>query len=423
MSSITVSNQASINSNLFNSNLFSIGAERLALLGKHHKALMQGYLAGYVDETAFSEIALKKLIAARILWRPDEQQPLALRPLVSELIASMVADENRRQINADVAQKLEQIRNRVQAYRDAQFKGDYSVAELQLQRLTEQVHDLSGQFEEAIDSLWHRLNSDFGFVSSLDDKIRENERAQKQLRRLLDGLGLLDFNELIELAEGNNQLRKLLVSQLQNQLSSHHSSLLEVQKRLLALLAKFRQQQARSMLIANMAAFLRQHPKYQPADYANRSEVPQLFNQAAAIIPQAAVALDRASERQVLAELVRQLPRPSLHQPLEQQSASASIQPDDEAIIARQQALKLDVENFYLRVIDEASSLSALDYLLEKELAWDSEMWLYQIIAEYQALPIEEKQMFLIKREETVQSEVNNLLLIQDVKIGLQIAL
>lgn len=404
------------------SNLFSIGAERLALLGKHHKPLMQGYLDGFIDESAFSEGALKKLIAARILWRPDEQQPLALRPLVSELIASMVSDENRRQINADVAEKLEQIRNRVQAYRDAQYKGDYSVAELQLQRLTEHVHDLSGQFEEAIDSLWHRLNSDFGFVSSLDDKIRENERAQKQLRRLLDGLDLLDFNELIELSEGNNHLRKLLVSQLQTQLSSHHSSLLEVQKRLIELLAKFRQQQSRSLLITNMAAFLRQHPKYQPADYPNRSDVPALFNQASAIKAQAAIALDKASERQALAELVRALPR---HNPVtlpDTQSASFADIQQDEEIAARQQALKIDVENFYLRVIDQGGQLSAIDYLHTQQLSWDSEMWLYQIIAEHQALPADEKQMFAIMREETPVSAVNSLLLIRDITIRLEAA-
>ncbi|NRQ41679.1 hypothetical protein HRH59_03725 [Rheinheimera sp. YQF-2] len=404
------------------SNLFTIGAERLALLGKHHKALMQGYLDGFVDETVFSEAALKKLIAARILWRPDEQQPLALRPLVSELIASMVADENRRQINADVAEKLEQIRNRVQAYRDAQFKGDYSVAELQLQRLTEHVHDLSGQFEEAIDSLWHRLNSDFGFVASLDDKIRENERAQKQLRRLLDGLALLDFNELIELAEGNNHLRKLLVSQLQSQLSSHHSSLLEVQKRLVELLAKFRQQQARSLLIANMAAFLRQHPKYQPADYANRSELPALFNQAAAIVPKAAIALDNASERQVLAGLVRALPRQQSLTLPDTPGASFAVQWQDETIAARQQALKTDVENFYLRVIDHGGKLSALEYLAQQQLQWDSEIWLYQIIAEYQALPVDEKRMFAIVRDEAPASSMNQLLLIRDISLQLQAA-
>ncbi|WP_019676357.1 hypothetical protein [Arsukibacterium perlucidum] len=402
------------------SNLLNIGAERLALLGKHHKALMQGYLDGFIDETAFSEGALKKLIAARILWRPDEQHPLALRPLVSELIASMVADENRRQINADVAEKLEQIRNRVQAYRDAQFKGDYSVAELQLQRLTEHVHDLSGQFEEAIDSLWHRLNSDFGFVASLDDKIRENERAQKQLRRLLDGLDLLDFNELIELSEGNNHLRKLLVSQLQNQLSSHHSSLLEVQKRLVELLAKFRQQQARSMLIANMAAFLRQHPTYQPADYPNRSELPKLFNQAASIVPQAAIALDNASDRQSLAELVRALPRYQPVKLLDTESASFSSVMVDDEIAARQQALKTDVENFYLRVIDQGGKLSALEYLEQQALEWDSEIWLYQIIAEYQALPQDEKQMFAIVRDEAPASSMNQLLLIRDISLHLK---
>lgn len=404
------------------SNLFSIGAERLALLGKHHQALMQGYLDGFIDETVFSDVALKKLMGARILWRPDEQQPLALRPLVSELIASMVADENRRQINADVAEKLEQIRNRVQAYRDAQYQGDYSVAELQLQRLTEHVHDLSGQFEEAIDSLWHRLNSDFGFVSSLDDKIRENERAQKQLRRLLDGLDLLDFNELIELAEGNSHLRKLLVSQLQSQLSSHHSSLLEVQKRLLELLAKFRQQQSRSMLINNMAAFLRQHPKYQPADYPNRSELPLLFNQAAPIVPQAAIALDKASERQLLAELVRAIPKATSLPLPDQQSADFAIALQDEAIAARQQALKLDVENFYLRVIDSTSSLSALEYLAEQQLNWDSEIWLYQIIAEHQGLPADEKQMFALLRDEAPASSMNQLLLIRDISLQLQTA-
>ena len=118
------------------SNLFAIGAERLALLGKHHKVLMQAYLEGFIDETALTDKALKSLMAARILWRPDEQQSLTLRPLVSELIASMVADENRRQVNADVAEKLEQIHNRVQAYKEAQHQGDYLIAETQLQRLT-----------------------------------------------------------------------------------------------------------------------------------------------------------------------------------------------------------------------------------------------------------------------------------------------
>lgn len=407
------------------SSLFSIGAERLALLGKYHKVLMQGYLQGFVDETELSESVLKKLIAARILWRPDETQPLTLRPQLSELIASMVSDENRRQVNADVAQKLEQINNRVQAYKEAQYKGDYSVAEMQLQRLTELVHDLSGQFEEAIDSLWNRLNTDFGFVGSLNEKIRENERAQQQLRRLLDGLQLIDFNQLIELAEGNSQLRKLLVSRLQHQLSAHHGSLLEVQKRLVALLARFRQQQSRSLLVNNMVAFLKQHPAYCPADYPHRSHVPDLFNQAAPMPLKAFAAFDRAGERQRLAELVHQLPKTVPQALPDSQSAAITTAFNDEAIDARQKALKQDVESFYLHIIDRGAenpaepTVSALDYLETQQLEWDPEIWLYQILADYQTLPKQDQKLFRMIHVEHPVSAMNQLMLIEDLQLRL----
>lgn len=401
------------------SNLLQIGAKRLALLGKHHKLLMQAYLNGYVDEASLSESALKKLLAARILWRPGDNQPLTLRPLVSELIASMVADENRRQINADVAEKLEQIRLRVRAYQDAQNKGDYTNSELQLQRLGENVFDLSGQFEEAIDSLWHRLNSDFGFVASLDDKIRENQRAQNQLRRLLDGLELIDFEQLIALCEGSNGLRKLLVSQLQVQLSEHHSSLLEVQKRLVELLAKFRHQQARSLLIANTVAFLREHPNYRPGDYPNRSKVPDIFNRARAIVPAAAIAIDRSQDRDTLSQVVRDIPRPStILVPEQPQAATYQSHAVDEAVALRQRQLKLDVENFYLAVIDAEQPLSALEYLTEQQLSWDKEIWLYQIIAEYQALPRTVQKRLKLTHYEQKASAFNELRLIEDIQLS-----
>ena len=133
-------------------------------------------------------------------------------------------------------------------------------------RLDEAVYDLAAQFEEAIFSLWHRLNSNFGFVSNLSDKIRENSRAQQQIKRLIDGLSLIDFAELIELAEGNPTLRKILVSRLQQQMSAHHGSLLEVQKRLVELMTRFRQQQERSLLVLNMAGFLSEHPGFMVGD-------------------------------------------------------------------------------------------------------------------------------------------------------------
>lgn len=400
------------------SSLHALGVERLSLIGKHADGLMQAYLSGHLNEADFSELALNKLIKARVLWRPDEQQPLCLRPAVNELIASLTEDERKRQINADVAGQLDQIRTRVESMRDAKYRGDYAASELHFQLLTENVHDMVGQFADAIDSLWNRLNSDFGFVSSLADKIRENALAQKQLRRLLDGFELIDFNELIDLARDDGALRKLLVSQLQASLSDHAGSLLEVQKRLVELMARFRQQQERAMLISNMSAFLKQHPNFRVGDYANRSVVPAVVNQAKPMTAHASAALDRAADQQILAELVRSIPcRPSEFVP--QQTAGEFSRDDDELIAARQQQLKVDVENFFIAVLDEGEAMSALAYLHDQQLTWDGEMWLFQVIAEFEGLARSHRDSFSLEKLTREENPFNQVDIIVDVHLGL----
>jgi hypothetical protein len=399
--------------------LFELGKERLELIGKHADALMQGYLEGQVNELAFSQQALQKLLDSRILFYPEEQS-LSLRPIVNELIASLTRDERKRQINTDVGEHLDQIDTRVQSLQAARKKGDYAASEHHMQLLTERVNDMTGQFGDAIESLWHRLNTEFGFVSSLDDKILEIELAQRQLRRILDGFGIINFDDLIQLAGSDGALRKLLVSQLQARISEHSGSLLEVQKRLVLLMARFRQQQDRALLINRMAAFLRQHPNFQIGDYPNRSQVPAVINQAHGISAQAFVALDRAQDSYTLAELARAVPR-------EPEQASQSDKQTEGFVIAvqnlvatQQKQLAKDVEDFFIQVIESPEALSGVDYLAEKALPWEPEMWLFQIVAEYQGLPEQNKQSFMLEKDSAQKSRFNQLHIIQDVTVGMR---
>ncbi|WP_458526455.1 hypothetical protein [Onishia taeanensis] len=407
-------------SHALESRLIGTGVERLTLLGKHAEALMAGYTRDEVPLEGLSTTALNRMLAARILWRPDEQGGVKLAPKVRELIAEMLADETRRHVNADVAETLELIRTLVQSYREARDAGEYWRQEQQLLRLRQEVDDLNGRFADAIDSLWRRLNSDFGFVSRLGDKIRENERAQKQIVRLLDGLALIDFQELIELVGSDGALRKLLVSGLQQQLTQHYTSLREVQRRMVELMARFRQQQSRSRLVAGMAGFLREHPGFVPGNYARRSEVPALVNRAAPLIAAGAAALDHHADTRVFAELLHQLPRPS-HRPEPVTAAAAAAPQQDTLVAARQLALKEDVERFYLSVVDRGGEgLSALEYLQESELAWSEEIWLFQVIAEFQGLPRNEQRAFHLSQQESQASPFNHLRLIHDVSLALR---
>lgn len=408
---------AGIDQNQLTSSLMALGAERLTLVGKHSQILMQAYVQGEIDESELTERQLKKLVTANLIYQPEPTKGFVLRPQMSDLVASIVADESRRHVNADVADRMETIRMRVHTYREAHRVGDTARSDQQLRLLAEHVHDLSGQFGEAIDSLWHRLNSNFGFVRSLSDKIRENDRAQKQIRRLLDGLNVLDFSELIELAEGSVQLRKLLVSQLQRQHGVHHAALLEVQKRLVHLMMRFREQQARSVLIANMTGFLRENPSFQVADYAFRAKVPDLINQAPAIIPAAAVGLDDHSSKQLAAELLHSLPRIiSPDDQAEPERAVAVKAIENDLAKTRPRDISADVERFMLAVV-ESSELSALDYLHSKSLQWDAEVWLFQVLGEFQALNKTQRDLFNLVRHEAPAHRFNNLYLVQDLTL------
>ncbi|MEP1446543.1 MAG: hypothetical protein ABJK37_10585 [Paraglaciecola sp.] len=399
--------------------LFALGKERLELIGKHADALMQGYLDGQINESAFSEQALQKLLDSRVLDYPDEQT-LRLRPIVNELIASLTQDERKRQINSDVGEHLDQIHTRVQSLQAARQKGDYAASEHHLQLLTERVNDMTGQFGDAIESLWHRLNTEFGFVSSLDDKILEIELAQRQLRRILDGFGIINFDDLIQLAGSDGSLRKLLVSQLQARISEHSGSLLEVQKRLVLLMSRFRQQQDKALLINRMSAFLRQHPNFQVGDYPNRSQVPAVVNQAHGISAQAFIALDRAEDSYALAELARAVPREQEQGSNSEKQTEGFSMALQSLVATEQKQLAKDVEDFFIHVIESPEALSGVDYLAEKELPWEPEMWLFQIVAEYQGLPEQNKQSFMLEKDSAPKSRFNQLYIIQDVTVGMR---
>ena len=394
------------------------GIERLKLLGRHSELLMQNYYGAELDEAACGARVINQLLDANILWRPDAASGLKLTGPVREMIVHLIADEQRRKVNAEVGDFLVNIRLLVGKINAAEQQGNYQSSTYLQAKLSQEVDDLNSRIATGIDSLWNRLNTDFAFVSTVQEKIHENEKAHSEVLRWLNGLELINFNELIHFAGSNGNLRHVLVRQLQNQVSIHFSSLREVQQRLNELMVRLRQQQARNLLVRGMLQFFEQKPNFQPSDYAQRSTVSDLVNQAAVLQPSVAIALDRHPDKHAMQQLLSQLPArsqptaklPSVAQPVQWQ--------DDETVIAKRRALHEDVISFYLKVLEQ-QQLSALSYLAESGLEWDPEIWIYQVIAEYQGLSSSEKSAFQLHYDEQPEGPYNRVMVIQDVHLQL----
>ena len=88
-------------------------------------------------------------------------------------------------------------------------------------------------------------------------------------------------------------------------------------------------------------------------------------------------------------------------------------------VATKQKQLAKDVEDFFISVIDSEVAVSGVEYLAENQLEWDPEIWLFQIVAEYEGLPIQNKQSFKLEKQSAPKSRFNTLHIIQDVKLGM----
>lgn len=378
------------------SNLHQSGVRLLRMLGRHAETVMDVYLSGAVDEANADAGVLKKLTEAGILWRPEEDEGLRLTRSVRALLEEGLKDERNRQINANVGSALATIKTLADHYKEARSHSDYSAAEAYLADLSEHVYAFTENLRYSIRVLWGRINNEFGYVGTISAKIRENELAQSQVSELLNGLELFQFSELGEIASDIRELRKLLVTTLQETLSDCTQELSVVQARLLELLGRFRQIQGRTRLLRGWLLYTDMHPDYEPMDHVAHRKVPMLFNRAEAMLGDAHVDVHNQSQEQELMEMVariKSISRLDL-KPVTKAAETSVVLTAAEDFDIPENPLKQDVEDYFVAVIDSGKRQSALEYLQEKALPWDSESWIYQVIGGFEGLSEEHKSFF-----------------------------
>ena len=69
---------------------------------------------------------------------------------------------------------------------------------------------------------------------------------------------------------------------------------------------------------------------------------------------------------------------------------------------------------------DSGKTITALDYLTQQQLEFDTEAWLYQVIGGYQGLPEEERQYFDIDVTGKPHPVYSGNFIIEDVELGLR---
>jgi hypothetical protein len=211
------------------------------------------------------------------------------------------------------------------------------------------------------------------------------------------------------------------MTSLQETLSQCTQELSIVQARLYELLGRFRQIQGRTRLLKGWLLHNDLHPDYQPENHVVHKVVPVLFNCAEALIAPASVDVANPHHELEMMSLVAQVKairRDALPAELREHNVTFEMG-DSEDFDIPENPLKIAVDEYFCEVIDSGLRQSALSYLTEKQLEWDAESWLYQVIGGYDGLAEEHKNYFELEPIGNPDPVYNGNFIIHDVELWL----
>jgi len=393
------------------------------LLRKHEDLLITAYLenSGVVDEAEEDIRAVESLISSRLLWRPDDSEAVRLTRELSGLFERILRDPRRLTVDADIGGVINNIENNINRYKDALRSGsrdDVNHYQGQVERL---VDDLRCSLLDSSGHLWQKINSEFGYVTSLDLKIKENEVVLKQAKRLNDSLELIKVPEMDEMAGSDPHLRRYLHRWLLASVELCRRETVDAMHKLNELLFEYRKQQRLGCLIDAFYRRYQSSPGYIPLDYTEMGEIPSVFNQVTPVSLTGQPDIIDPQQELVLTEIITGLRKE--HVAIEEPEVLEliGVQPVEPPIEILLSPLRQAVENFYLMAVDADQPLSAVDYRPSDDIESDIELWLYAIIARYNNMDESERILFEMTYQESTDPVFSGRLLVHDVSIRLRL--
>lgn len=360
------------------------GVALLSLLSRHAETILDTYLKGSIAE---SELEPRKLDAlmrgGRVLYRPEPGADLRLNPDVERMLKMALQDERNRSIDADTANLVAGIKALAGHYKESLTYGRMEEADHALLEIESSVYEFKYRLQKGIKGLWSRINSEFGYVTSLSGKIRENEWAQSQVALLIERLGMVNFTELWELAGEQRDLRRILVNTLQRAVSECSEELLSVQNRIAELLGRFRTRQRHNLTLKGWLIHSQRNPDYAAAvaDLPWGKELPPLLNVAAPVLKPANVDV-AGFYRQDLLDIAATLKGAAAPKVRKAPAVNLPVQmAPAQAIEAMVDPIQVSVEGFLIAALDAGGSpVSAAEYLRDE--AWEKDCWVCLLLIE-----------------------------------------
>lgn len=348
-------------------------ASLLRQIGAYNELLASAYVYGSIasDEQDANTISL---LHKSGLIRPDDSpgEYRVTTDLKRMLNRLMRKQTSYRQLT-DMGKVIDAIDEVVKDYQLATQAKEQEDAEYYLDQLDDLLYETKDSLNNNLDNMHFAIVSQFGFVSSLSNKIRQNERYLSHAQKLLNELQQIDPQDCYEWLNWTacpNEFARKISSFVYwyNQILPKLRLIIDNMR---ISLFRLRRDEKQASQLRNMARFLRKHPEFDLDD--NLFELPNLPENLKYSPPmplRSYVDTKQTDIEQPLLELVQTLRKQAIVTPLKARTTSEVSFKPIEKIAAEEDFFEQQTELLFERVIIHNCPVSALNFYQEFQNEW-----------------------------------------------------
>ena len=372
------------------------GIRALKGLAKHAELLVAAYESGsrLIPEIEENESSIRELLQLRLVDRQADDGAIRLNTVVTSLLDHSLKTQRLKMFSADIGEALEGLEFLAQRYVQSKSSGASSDSSKLLDELGGNVFDLCDGLLSQAQSIWRQVEGDFGAVSQLETKMALNRNTLAKVNRILQSLELIDMAALYRISSRDRDLRKLLQVQLPEVIEQCRQILSDAIGRLNKMMFRLEQLATQATRVNQLVDHYNLHSGWQPQDYSAQLDVPALFAAVQPLRPIAKAHVRDDSMELVFAEILEGL-RKELPPDEDQQVEPISTDMKEQAQVTLDWGgFEEAVRQVFFLCLEEGREVSGLECYTSAPDGVDVELWLYALMAEYNAMREEDRALF-----------------------------
>jgi len=239
-------------------------AELLRQLGANDQLLAEAYVFGSIQGDGDEAKKIAALHKKALLRPDDEPGDYRVSGDLKRMLNRLMRKQSSYRQLSDMGKVIDVLDDTVKDYRSAVISEQLEDAEYYLDQLDDLLYEAKDNLNVSLDNMHYAISSQFGFVTTISAKVRENERALNYAQKLLTELQQIDPEtcyEWIDWACPVELARKVsgfiywfnqTLPRLRFIIDSMRNSLF-----------KLRRNEKQASLLRNMARYLQKHPEFE----------------------------------------------------------------------------------------------------------------------------------------------------------------